>query len=534
MKLYQRVLLAPGLAILCLGAFGVVASRALDTQQTATEEIFKTRFAYFERATQTSSEIDAAHAMAYRVVTWIGTYGEGQLATASAEIRRRVERAAALAKELSGTGGLTAPERELLGAIVADVSKYGKSAASAIDLASVDVNSGLAAMQTADLAYQDLRARVDALVQIESQLAQERFDEAERAGRAAIRIAWLVLLVAAAASAAAALAVARSVSRQIGGEPEYAAEIARRVADGDLTVAIEAAGGGASLLVAMRSMVERLSEVVAEVRSSAGGLAAASSQVNGTAQSLSQGTSEQAAAVEETTASLEEMSASIGQSTEYSRDTERAATKSAGDATASGEAVSRTVEAMRSIAEKISFVDELAYQTNLLALNAAIEAARAGEHGKGFAVVATEVRRLAENSQGAAKAISELAGSSLGLAERTGGLLAELVPSIQRTAGLVQQVTTASLAQSQGVTELNQSMSQVNQITQRNAAAAEELSSTAEELAAQAASLERQVAWFQVADAAPAPRAPASHRPAPAADRAGAPRRLTEGGRATA
>jgi methyl-accepting chemotaxis protein len=497
-KLYQRVLLAPGLAILCLGAFGVVASRALDTQQTATEEIFKTRFAYFERATQTSSEIDAAHAMAYRVVTWIGTYGEGQLATASAEIRKRVERAAALAKELSGTGGLTATERELLGAIVADVSKYGKSAASAIDLASVDVNSGLAAMQTADLAYQDLRKRVDALVEVETKLAQQRYDEAEKAGRAATRLSWIVFFFAAAAAAAAGLTVARAVSRQIGGEPEYAAEIARRVADGDLTVSIEVSAD-ASLLSAMRSMVERLSEVVAEVRASADGLASASKQVSGAAQSLSQVTSEQAAAVEETSASLEEMSASIDQSAVNSRQTEQAASKGALDASASGEAVAQTVKAMRSITERISFVDDLAYQTNLLALNAAIEAARAGEHGKGFAVVASEVRRLAETSQRAAKEISELAASNQGLSERTGALLAALVPSIRQTAELVQQVTTASVAQSQGVAQLNESMSQVNQITQRNSAAAQELGSTAEEMATQAASLERQVSWFRVA-----------------------------------
>jgi methyl-accepting chemotaxis protein len=508
-KLYQKVLLAPGLAILSLVAFGAIASRALATQRMAMEEIFSTRFGFYERATQTSSEIDSAHAIVYRVVTWIGTYDDLRLARASAEIRERIERATSLAKELSGAPGLIDKERELLAGILGDVARYGKSVAQAIDLASVDVNSGLAAMQTADLAFQDLRTRVDALVVVERQLAQERYDEAGKASRNATRLAVLVFLFAVASAAVAGLAVARAVARQIGGEPEYAAEIARRVADGDLTVSIDAgAGDGTSLLSAMRSMVERLSDVVAEVRASAEGLASASGQVNGTAQSLAQGTSEQAAAVEETSASLEEMNASIGQSADNTRQTERAAAKGAHDAAESGEAVSRTVEAMRSIAEKISFVDDLAYQTNLLALNAAIEAARAGEHGKGFAVVATEVRRLAETSQGAAKEISGLAASSVGLAERTGRLLAELVPSIRQTAELVQQVTAASMAQSQGVTQLNASMDHVNQITQRNAAAAEELSATAEEMATHATSLERQVSWFRVAgDHRAAPRA---------------------------
>jgi methyl-accepting chemotaxis protein len=192
------------------------------------------------------------------------------------------------------------------------------------------------------------------------------------------------------------------------------------------------------------------------------------------------------------------MSASITQNAENSRQTEQMAAKGARDAEESGKAVTQTVEAMKSIADKISIVGEIAYQTNLLALNAAIEAARAGEHGKGFAVVATEVRKLAERSQAAAKEISELARSSVGLAEKTGQLLSELVPSIRKTAELVQEVTAASAEQSSGVSQLNKAMGQVDQVTQRNASASEELSSTSEEMAAQAAALKEQVAYFQL------------------------------------
>ena len=135
-----------------------------------------------------------------------------------------------------------------------------------------------------------------------------------------------------------------------------------------------------------------------------------SSQLSATSQGLSQGTSEQAASVEETSSSLEEMSASITKNADNSRQTEQMALQGAKDAAAGGKAVADTVVAMRTIAEKIAIIEEIAYQTNLLALNAAIEAARAGDHGKGFAVVATEVRRLAERSQTAAKEISGLAG----------------------------------------------------------------------------------------------------------------------------
>ena len=196
-----------------------------------------------------------------------------------------------------------------------------------------------------------------------------------------------------------------------------------------------------------------------------------------------------------------------------------------------------TVQAMNTIAEKISIIEEIAYQTNLLALNAAIEAARAGEHGKGFAVVAVEVRKLAERSQTAAKEIGGLASMSVRVAERSGKLLGALVPAIRRTADLVQEVAAASLEQSAGVSQINRALGHVDQITQRNASSAEELSSTAEEMASQAEamraqaeavlrqaeSLHRVVAFFRTeptesAAVTPPAQRKAAEKPARAAD----------------
>jgi methyl-accepting chemotaxis protein len=284
------------------------------------------------------------------------------------------------------------------------------------------------------------------------------------------------------------------------------------LASGDLRVRVTPRSDRDALGRALANMIDKLTEIITEVRSGAGALTVASTQVSASAQSLSQGTSQQASSVEETTSSLQQMSASITQNAENSGQMESMAVKGTGDVDESAQAVRQSVEAMTRIAEKISIIEEIAYQTNLLALNAAIEAARAGEHGRGFAVVATEVRKLAERSQAAAKEIGGLATSSVDVAQRSGRLLTELVPTIRRTADLVREVAAASNEQSAGVAQINKAMTLVDQVTQRNASASEELASTAEEMAAQAEALQQTIAFFRTAGA-PAPQV--ARRPEP-------------------
>ncbi|MEF8756556.1 MAG: methyl-accepting chemotaxis protein [Accumulibacter sp.] len=274
------------------------------------------------------------------------------------------------------------------------------------------------------------------------------------------------------------------------------------MAEGDLTQTISSSyqGDFDELKNAINQTVAKFIETIGEVRSAADNLSNASGQVSATAQSLSQSSSEQAASVEETTASMEQMSASIVQNTENARVTDGMASSAAKQAVEGGDAVARTVEAMKSIAEKIGIIDDIAYQTNLLALNAAIEAARAGEHGKGFAVVAAEVRKLAERSQVAAQEIGNVAKDSVKLAERAGSLLTEIVPSIKKTSDLVQEIASASQEQSSGVGQINGAMGQLNQATQQNASASEELAATAEEMGSQAEQLQQLMTFFQLAD----------------------------------
>ena len=293
----------------------------------------------------------------------------------------------------------------------------------------------------------------------------------------------------------------RRVEKQLGGEPAYVTEVVQQVADGDLSVRINLkANDNSSMLAAIKGMIDKLTQIIGEVRTAADNLTNAAGQVSATAQSLSQSSSEQAASVEETTSSMEQMSASIEQNTENAKVTDGMASKAAKEAAEGGEAVTKTVDDMKSIASKIGIIDDIAYQTNLLALNAAIEAARAGDHGKGFAVVAAEVRKLAERSQVAAKEIGDLASSSVKQAERAGALLTEMVPTIRKTSNLVQEIASASSEQSSGVGQINGAMGQLNQATQQNASASEELAATAEELGSQAEQLQQTMTFFRLDD----------------------------------
>ena len=279
-----------------------------------------------------------------------------------------------------------------------------------------------------------------------------------------------------------------------------AMDVLSAMSGGDLTRSINGDYQGKFLELkhSVNGTVEKLSEIIGEVRGSADSLSSASEEISATAQSMAQSASEQAASVEQTSASMEQMSASIAQNTENAKVTDGMAGKANKEASEGGRAVKDTVAAMKTIAEKIGIVDSIAYQTNLLALNAAIEAARAGEHGKGFAVVAAEVRKLAERSQIAAQEISEVAKNSVALAERAGNLLDEIVPSIAKTSDLVQEIAAASEEQSIGSEQINSAMSQMSQLTQQNASASEELAATAEEMSGQAEQLQELMGFFSV------------------------------------
>ncbi|QHT70810.1 methyl-accepting chemotaxis protein [Rhodocytophaga rosea] len=275
--------------------------------------------------------------------------------------------------------------------------------------------------------------------------------------------------------------------------------LAKRVAAGDLTMSAEQNGqAGGELDSALQEMVIKLRTIVEGIMQGTENIATASQQMSSTSQLVSQGASEQAASAEEVSSSMEQMASNIQQNTDNAGQTEKIALQSSQDIEEGYKSVSQTGQSMRTIAKKISIIEEIARQTNLLALNAAVEAARAGEHGKGFTVVAAEVRKLAERSQLAANEINSLSHSSVEVAERSAKLLEQIVPNIERTSRLVQEIAASSIEQNAGATQVNSAIQQLNMVIQQNAASSEEIATSSEELFSQAEQLKEMISFFKL------------------------------------
>lgn len=285
--------------------------------------------------------------------------------------------------------------------------------------------------------------------------------------------------------------------------------IMQALEQGDLTQTLQRShyrGRIKDLQDSINTTLLQLNKTIQEVLQSAGKLGQAASGLNSTSRRLTQSTLDQAANVEQTSASIEEMSASIDKNAKNAQTTETIAQQLTVEAEKGSEAVERTITAMKKIAEKIGIIDNIAYQTNLLALNATVEATKAGNHGRGFAVVAAEVRRLAEQSQGASQEIGQAAKHSVELSESAGQLFADIVPTIQKTFELVREVSITSGEQSSATSQINSAMEQMSTITQSNADAAENLTASADDLSDQAEHLRKVMSFFQTQSNLPAMR----------------------------
>ena len=328
--------------------------------------------------------------------------------------------------------------------------------------------------------------------------------------------------------------VSRGILRQLGGEPAYAAAVVQRIAEGDLTLPVRVRPGDrASVIAEMGTMQDTLARMVASIHAGTTAVGCASRQIAAGNEDLSQRTEEQAASLEETAASMEQLTATVRDNTARADEANRITAAASDNALRGGRAVRDVVATMRDIstaskriADIIGVIDGIAFQTNILALNAAVEAARAGEEGRGFAVVAAEVRGLAQRSASAAKEIGTLIGASVASvgagAQRVhaaGAAMEEVVASVQRVTGIMAEIAAAGHEQASGIEQVNLAMTQMDTVTQQNAALVEEAAAATAAMADEAEALELAVAVFRVHAIEPAATAPTA-APAPTARRA--------------
>ncbi len=384
--------------------------------------------------------------------------------------------------------------------------------------------------------YPEFKKDIEALIQMQVDGVQEEYQAADSRYELINRITLIIFVVGMVISGTYNFFQIRTIGRQLGAEPSDAAKVAHNVGTGDLSGNINIKPGDTySLMSKLSAMQDSLTQVVVRVRQGSEKLAMASAEIAQGNQDLSSRTEAQASALQQTAASMEQLNSTVQQNADSAAQANQLALKASSVAVFGGEVVAQVVDTMRGINESsrkisdiISVIDGIAFQTNILALNAAVEAARAGEQGRGFAVVASEVRSLAGRSAEAAKEIKSLINASVErvehgstLVDQAGSTMAEIVSSITRVTEIMGEISAASKEQSLGVSQVGEAVSQMDQVTQQNAALVEEIAAAAGSLKSQAQELVQTVAVFKLsgpgASFAPTTSstpAPVHHRPA--------------------
>jgi methyl-accepting chemotaxis protein len=528
LRIGPKLLLAPGVVLALLLATAACAWFGMVRQNASMENLVQLRAARLQSVADVAGEARMAHANIYQLLAWInGSFAQARLDALTAQIRNRHGAVGTRLERLSHDA--VADERGLLAGSLEALASYRKAVQETIELAQVDQSIATNAMAKAERQFAALDLQLTQLAALEKALSEAAYAGARQEFRL-LGMAMAGLLVL---SVALSLAVSMLVRRALLRDIHSIGDGVRSLAAGQLAPRPPARGRDeiADTARALEGSMAQLNGTIREIRGAVQQIDLASREIATGNMDLSARTELQASSLEETASAVDSLAAAVRSNAEHAREACQVAANANELAARGGAAVAdavQTMEAIRSssrkIVEIIGVIDGIAFQTNILALNAAVEAARAGEQGRGFAVVAAEVRTLAQRSGTAAHEIKALINASVATIDRgaesvgvAGGSMGDIVASVRQVGSIIQRISDASAEQARGITEVNQAVGQIDDVTQQNAALVEQAAAAAASLQEQAAGLAQAVAVFELGDEAGT--RPGDAEPGPAAGR---------------
>jgi methyl-accepting chemotaxis protein I, serine sensor receptor len=505
-KIIHKMFIAPATAIVFLALIGALSLLAMDRQDKRMQSLKDDTFASFSTASSETIQLGELHSEVYGKIAIMSSLDDAAIKTFTTDATKRIDQIATDFAKMSEQASL----QELASKALPIVTRYKAAVLSAIDLASMDPNTGIAAMQTATGEYNSLRKllaeTVNALEEQTAGAIQDSKSENKKMLWIICGTLLTVMIVLIVISMWAAGSVTTPLNRAI--------EIAQTVAAGKLNnrIEINTRDEIGTLLEALKEMNDNLARVVSEVRGNTIAIAEAATEIADGNEHLSERTNAQAESLEKTASSVEQLTSTVKHNDEHANEANRLAASASETAQKGGHEVSQIVSTMstinassKKIVDIVGIIDSIAFQTNILALNAAVEAARAGEQGRGFAVVASEVRSLAQRSASAAKEIKNLIDDSVTLVDagtvivnQAGTTMQYVVESIKRVTDIMSEIAVAGKEQSQGIGQVNQAINEIDQVTHQNAALVEQAAGAAQNMKARADRLVEVVSVFQI------------------------------------